>query len=665
MIIRPPVDSSPRAIIGVSAFGHDAAAALVEGGSGRILAAIAQERISGRKHDAFFPDAAIRSCLDAAHAHGLEIAGVAVAHRSELFLTEALPRELARGHLPLAAAELHHLIDTFRADVRAIDLAVAGGAQGMPHGSATADGGHSVRNRIIAWYYDWAIFHHYVAAIAGHLCGAPVHQVPHHLAHAASTFFNSGFPRASVVTLDGQGEAEGAAVFLGAGGALTRCSTSWWPNSLGALYLATTAWLGFGLGDEGKVMGMAAYGRPIYADSLVDAIHVRDDATVSLTDGNVLAFARDELFPQTTLSLGSLLTAGVPRRRPDEPIQACHFDLAASVQQALEVVGVRLIRKAIDLTGCDAVALAGGVCLNARMNHVIRERSGCRALFVFPASGDDGTAVGAAQMLAAPNVQVDGGDQLSCFLGTRRDRAVPAILSRRGVIYSRPDDPVALLAPALAAGAVVARFSGSSEFGPRALGHRSILADARDPQARDHLNIKIKRREPFRPFAPICPEDAAPSLFAVTTPCPHMTEVVRVRPAARSRIPAAVHADGTARLQTITADSDAALYALLREFERHAGVPVLINTSFNVAGEPLVDSVEDAIDSFLFMTVDYLWLDDVVVCRSENLHLPAARTVDELLEARRRRNRDVLEPHIDVNLSTEAAISRFARRHAT
>ncbi len=655
---------NPQAVIGVSAFGHDTAACLVHSGSGRMCAAVAEERISGRKHDTFFPIGALRSCLEVARERGLVITDVAVAHEAEAFIREALPRELLRGtgivlKSPVGVKDLLRL---FWIDAQRIDQSVDLAQVAMPRYGTVDELALDARSRpIVRWYYDWALFHHYVAALAARLCGAPWNQVPHHVAHAASAFFNSDFQEATVITIDGQGEADTTAVFLAKNGSLQRLSTSWWPNSLGAFYLSATAHLGFELGDEGKVMGMAAYGKARYASTLLRAIKVSEDAVLSIGSSELMTVSASDAFPHGTLAFSQRLETLVPKRKPSEEIRQCHLDFAASVQEALETVAVDVVKKAIALTGCGAVALAGGVCLNARMNREIRRLSGCKHLFVFPASGDDGTAIGAAQLVARRVVSdARSRTAFSCFLAPRDARSLDVALASRDVRFTRPQSCSFELARSLADGYIVARVSGWGEFGPRALGHRSILADPRDASTRYVLNLRIKRREAFRPFAPVCPVGDASRFFDVSDPYPYMVEVVGVAEGAQSLIPAAIHVDGTARLQTIDHESDPELYRLLREFERCTGVPVLINTSFNVAGEPIVHSVDDAIDAFLFMDVDYLWIDDVIVRRAHNLHLRAAATLNELLEARRRRNRGLLDPPIDLDLSTEAALSRFA-----
>ena len=653
------------AIVGVSAFGHDAASCLVDAASGRVLAAIAEERITGCKHDQQFPTGALRFCLKLALERHLTVVAVAIAHNAEAFITEALPRELLRsgGTTLRGAVSIDGLLQHFRADAKRLETAFDLAHLIVPDYRTVE--GLSVPPKAkpaVRWYYDWALFHHLVSVTAARVCSAPSHAVPHHLAHAASAYYNSGFADATIVTLDGQGEAEAGCVFKGRNGTMESVSTSWWPNSLGALYLAATAHLGFQLGDEGKVMGMAAYGKPRYAEELLSGIQVNDEPAISFHPNRFLKLSGSDALPHCTLRFGQALEELIPKRQATGDVRQQHFDFAASVQCVLETVCVDLVKKAMAVTDCSVLALAGGVFLNARMNREIRRRSGCTGMFVFPASGDDGTAVGAAQVVARETGgPVLGTTRFSCFLAPSSSPSAETVLAARHIRFTRPNDGSSELATILAQGAIVARVTGSAEFGPRALGHRSILADPRNAGARDLLNLQIKKRETFRPFAPICPLDGTSPYFDDNGAFPFMTEVVGVKIGAQSRIPAAMHVDGSARLQTIDRETDPELYRLLLEFERCTGVAVLINTSFNVAGEPLVHSLEDALETFFYMRLDLLWMEHLFIRRTDNLHVVPPATLEELLDGRRRRNRELLEPKLDLDLSTEAAIARFRR----
>ncbi|WP_404955617.1 carbamoyltransferase [Streptomyces sp. 147326] len=418
----------------------------------------------------------------------------------------------------------------------------------------------------------------------------PFREWPHHLSHAASAFFCSGWDEALTVVCDGAGENACTSVFAGRGRRLVPVAQETVPDSLGIFYSLVTQHLGFEpFSDEFKVMGLAAYGEPRFSTEFRRIV-------VLLPGGRYRVDVR------RLRALGRLVTAA---RVPGAPLEQVHKDLAASAQRRLEEALEHVIAHYAKTTGLRKLCLAGGTFLNCVANGRIARLGLFDDIFVQPAASDAGTAVGAA---ALSTIRRGGSTQVSVpsyFLGTEYDDdAVEAAFAMAGVKPERlPEHEMAgRLGDRLARGRIAAVFRGRMEFGPRALGNRSLLADAAVPDMRDRLN-RIKGREDFRPVAPIVPENAFDEFFDGHRN-PYMLFTSTVRPAARERIPAAVHADGTARVQVVSAQSSPFLDVLLREFGARTGSPVLINTSFNVRGKPIVESPQEALACFFTSGID-------------------------------------------------------------
>jgi len=415
------------------------------------------------------------------------------------------------------------------------------------------------------------------------------HYVAHHLAHAASAFLPSPFAEAAVLTLDGRGERATTAYFLGHGDRLTPLGEVWLPHSLGLLYERVTSHLGFlHSSDEYKVMALASYGAPRFLPEFREAVR--------LTGEGGYRIAR--------LDLGRF---GPPRRRGD-PMEPRHFDLARSVQAVLEERVLALVHWLHRRTGQRRLCLAGGVALNCVLNARLRDEGPFEAVWVQPAAGDAGTALGAALLVdARERGQGDRRERMQhAFLGPAfPDAEIEPFLKWAKLRYRRLERPAAEVAELLARDLVVGWFQGRMEFGPRALGARSILASPLNPAMQTRLN-EIKDREDFRPVAPVVLAEAAPEWFDPGAECPFMLFVSRVRPERADRIPAARHVDGTARIQTIRREQHPPYYDLVRAFGERTGVPLLINTSFNTRGRPIVCRPRDAVEVFCTSPLDAL-----------------------------------------------------------
>ncbi|MEO8368593.1 MAG: carbamoyltransferase N-terminal domain-containing protein [Candidatus Solibacter sp.] len=554
-------------ILGVSCFYHDAAVASLD--DGRITFAIHEERLSRCKHDASLP----RLAISAALAHN----GWRAADVDRVVFYEDPGLKLRR---------LEDQAKRFWPESRLLrEVGIPG----------------YLKNK-----YPVADFLRQEFGFRDVVTGN------HHQSHAASSFYTSPFENALVLTLDGVGEAESAAVFLGQGNRLERVLSINFPDSLGLFYSVFTQYLGFEVNEgEYKVMGLAPYGKPTMLNRILGKILLlEEDGTFRLNLDffnfcDIERHYRDRLIDHL----------GVPPRSSQEAMTQAHCDLAASVQQALEMAASNLLGAMLKRYPTKNVCLAGGVALNCTCNARLIREFGIQ-MYIHPAAGDAGGALGAA-LYEAAQAMPEGSvlrPEFTPYLGVSfGSPAIEQTLRERGVAFSRPSNTAAHLARRLANGDVVAIVHGRDEWGPRALGARSILADPRRAEMKDHLNAKIKFREEFRPFAPVVMEQHYGEYFETLgmAASPYMLYTHKaLRP---QETAAVVHADLTSRVQTVNEEQNGYLYAILREFEALTRVPVLINTSFNLRGEPIVSSPADALKTFYASGIDCLAIEDFIV----------------------------------------------------
>ena len=596
------------AILGLSAFYHDSAACVVV--DGEIAAAAQEERFSRRKHDARFPSGAIAACLRQARLTPSDLDYV-------VFYEKPLRR-------------LDRLIETY--------LAFA------PRGFS------SFASALPVWLKEKARLTAVIRQGLGRACTAPIAFTSHHESHAASAFFPSPYDEAAILTLDGVGEWATATSGVGRHHRIELRRQLQFPHSLGLLYSAFTYYCGFKVNSgEYKLMGLAPYGRPKYRDLITrHLIDVKADGSFWM---DMRYFNYCQGLTMTNDAFAALF--GGPPRRPEGELTQRHMDLAASVQVVTEEIMLRLGRELYQETGLDYLVLAGGVALNCVGNGRVLREGPFKDIWIQPAAGDAGGALGAAlfvwhQLLEHPRPPRCADTQQGSFLGPRFEtRDICDSLDALGAKYVVMDteaDLVARVAGLLAEGNVVGWFQGRMEFGPRALGARSILGDPRSPDMQATMNLKIKFRESFRPFAPIVLREEASKWFELDPghESPYMLLVAPVRdehrvPIAdeqravmaddpdlrrrvnvpRSTIPAVTHVDYSARLQTVDDARNPGLAALLRAFERRTGCPVLVNTSFNVRGEPIVCTPEDAYRCFLGTEMDVLVMEDVIAVKDD------------------------------------------------
>ena len=555
-------------ILGISCFYHDSAAALLR--DGRIEFAAAEERYTREKHCIDFPHNAVRAAL--AHA------GITVADVDAVAFYEKPLRKFDRLMLSSIA--------TF--------------PRGFP----------IFRRSIPLWFKEKlrtpTIFRKELGF------RKDVYYVEHHLSHAASCFLLSPFEKAAIITVDGTGEWTTTATGHGEGTAIRLDEEIRFPHSLGLLYSAITLHLGFKVNNcEGKIMGLASYGEPTLRDEFDRLITVRDDGSFWL---NMDYFAYLHKPYMTRPKLAALL--GPPRQR-GEPLTQHHKNVAATLQDVLEEALVHMGRHVHRKTGLRRLCLAGGVALNCVANGRLLRETPFEELYIQPAAGDDGTATGAAAYLYHTLMGHERTHALThAYLGDAfPNDAVRAFLEDHDIAYRRypRDELLRFTADRLAGDKIVGWFQGRMEFGPRALGNRSILANPGSPAMKDALNHRVKHREPFRPFAPSVLLDRTPEFFDIHVPSPFMLLVADVRPDKRDALPAITHVDGTARLQTVAREDNPLYYDLIAAFADRTGLPVVLNTSFNVRGEPIVRSPADAYACFQHTDMDYVVLGDCVV----------------------------------------------------
>jgi carbamoyltransferase len=572
--------------LGINAAFHDSAACIVR--DGRVLAAAEEERFTRRKHGKRpvpfstyeLPFHAIDYCLREA---GVTLCGVDhVAYSFEPVLLLGARRDDATITLPLepsahpvAAGWTSPWDPLFLSSIVNAPRHLAGGAP------------HHLQQRFAGARYDGPYRWHFVE---------------HHIAHAASAYLCSPYRRAAILTLDGRGERATTTYHMGADGHLETLGQVDMPHSLGLLYEQVTSYLGFlHSSDEYKVMALASFGAPRYVERFREMIHL---------DGGGGGYRIDP--PRLEERFG-------PARRRGEAFESRHFDIARSLQAALEETVLALVQWLHGAAGgADALCMAGGVALNCVMNGRIAADSPFRHVWVQPAAGDAGTALGAALWVdARERHAADPGDPMThAFFGPAfHESEIEEFLRWAKLPYRRMDDVAGETAGLLAADRIVGWFQGRMEFGPRALGGRSILASPLHADMRDRLN-DIKDREDFRPVAPVVLEEEAGAWFAGAGVSPYMLFVYPVRPEVEDRIPAVRHVDGTARIQTINRAQHALYYDVVRAFAARTGVPVLVNTSFNTRGQPIVCTPRDAVECFMTSPIDALVIGPFVVEKS-------------------------------------------------
>ncbi len=564
-------------ILGINAYHGDSSACLVS--DGHLVAAIEEERIRRVKHWAGFPSQSVQFCLDYAGLTLAEVDHIAVGRNPRAQLGNKIVHTLKNRPSP------RFVFDRIKNSSQILDLKDALAAN------------LEVDKKAIT---------------------AKLHNIEHHRAHMASSFLLSPFERAACLSIDGFGDFASTMFGSGQGSEIQVHDRILFPHSLGIFYLACCQYLGFDkYGDEYKVMGLAAYGEPEYLADFRTIVKTSEDGRFEM-DLDFFRHHREGIDMEWQGGSPSIdrvysdkwIERWGPARQPGDPLDARHKNLASSLQAMCEDVYFNALNRLARVESSRNLCLAGGVAFNSVANGLVFDRTPFEELHIHPAAGDAGTAVGAAmvvwhEILGNPREsQFD-----NVYLGPEHpDREIASALKTANLDYQWFDSSEQLVqntVDRIEAGDVVGWFQGRSEWGPRALGNRSIVCDPRRPDMKDILNARIKKREPFRPFAPAILEDRSGQYFEESYPVPFMQQVYRIRTERRAEIPAVTHEDGTGRLQTVSRQANPLFYRLIEAFDERTGTPILVNTSLN-ENEPIVNSVEQAIDVFKRSRMDTL-----------------------------------------------------------
>ena len=563
--------------LGISCYYHDSAAALLK--DGKVIAAVEEERFSRKKFDDDFPRMAIEWCLKETNISPEQIDSVAFYDKPIL--------------------KFERLLDNY--------IAVA------PRGL------YSFLNTIPKWLHKRLWIKNDIMNSLKGFNGSIIFP-EHHLSHAAYSFFTSPFEESAILTTDGVGEWSTTSIGMGENNSVKLLQDIRWPHSLGLFYSAFTYFLGFQVNEgEYKLMGLASFGKPKYYDLILDnLIDVKDDGSIHL-NMEYFAFTYDKVM--TTARFAELF--GIKRRNEDEDTKQIHFDIGASAQKVLEDILLKMVEHIYKKTKSKNLCLGGGVALNGVANYRILKESSFENVHIPPSPGDAGSAVGCAQYLYFDHkkqkrtVQDNANSIIeNVYVGPSYSRdEIKKFLDTKNIEYDELDNTLVIekCAKLISEGNVVGWYQGKMEWGPRALGNRSILADPRRKEMKDILNEKIKHRESFRPFAPSILEEHYSEYFDIDISSPYMLMVAPVKKP--DKIPAVTHVDGTGRLQTVSKNSNPLYHKLISKFYELTDVPVIINTSMNVKGEPIVNTPEQAYNMLTKTDMDYLFMQNFMVTR--------------------------------------------------
>ncbi len=574
-------------ILGLNAYHADSSAALFK--DGVMIAASEEERFRRVKHWAGFPSEAIKFCLKDANISIDDVAHIAIGRDPKAKLFKKIVFAASHPQIGLRA----------------------------------------IQNRFLNAKKVASLSHEFVKLYPGiseDKIKEKIHHVEHHHAHLASAFYASPFEEAALLSIDGSGDFTTTMLGQGNGTKITELTSIDFPHSIGVFYSAFTQYLGFPhYGDEYKIMGLAPYGKPLYTDKLKNVVKLTADGLFqldlsyfSVTQGNVISYGDDHIPKVDQLYSEKLADLFGPVRSKDEELSQFHRDIAASVQRYTEEIIFHLLEGLHKKTNTTTLCLAGGVAQNSVANGKITRNTPFKEVYIPSAGHDAGISMGAAMYVHHQTLSNKRKPSIrSAYTGSHFSNAAIANLlkgEKVNFVQYADDELFEIVSDSLINGGVVGWFNGRAEFGPRALGARSILADPRRQDAKELLNAKVKRRESFRPFAPSILKEYVNEYFEVNDSVPFMEKVFPIRKEKQSLLPAVTHVDGTGRLQTVEKDVNPRYYKLIEAFYRKSGVPVLLNTSFN-ENEPIVNSPLEALDCFRRTNMDMLVLENIIIER--------------------------------------------------
>lgn len=579
-------------IVGINAYHADSSAAIFV--DGKLVAAIEEERFRRIKHWAGFPSESVLFCIKEAGISFEEVDHFAIGRDPKAKFLKKL-WYLAKNPTGSVSAVKNRLQNAKKVSTLENELAEISGLSP-------------------------AIFHH------------KIRQVEHHRSHLASAFFASPFDEAACVSIDGSGDFTTTMTGIGKGNDIEVLASVDFPHSIGIFYTAFTQLLGFPhYGDEYKVMGMAPYGRPKYVDKLEKIIHLTDNGLFRLdlkyfrkgTEG-VISYGEDHVPVVQPMFSEAMTGLFGPARQKEEELTQYHKDLAASVQRITEKTIFHIMESLQKKTGLANVCLAGGVAQNSVANGKIKTNTSFKNIYIPSAGHDAGISMGAALYVQHQILKKDRIPSIrTAYTGSHfSNEEIKDILSSQKIAFTELEDELLFdkITDCLIEGGVVGWFTGRAEFGPRALGGRSIIADPRRTDAKEILNLKIKRRESFRPFAPSVLKEYVSEYFELTDDVPFMEKVFQIKEGKRKDIPAVTHVDGSGRLQTVDKDISPRYYGLIEAFRKKTGVPVLLNTSFN-ENEPIVNAPGEALNCFLRTNMDMLVMENILISRNLPINL--------------------------------------------
>lgn len=562
-------------ILGISCFYHDSSAALLK--DGIIVAAAEEERFTRVKHDTSFPMNAIQFCL---------------------------------AHEKITMKDIDY-VSFYEKPLRKFDRLLSQHFEKFPLSYF----------QFVKAMPSWVSEKLRLPSILKKKLGydKPVFFIEHHLAHAASSFLVSPFKEAAICTIDGVGEWATTSIGSGKNEDITMTDEIHFPHSIGLLYSAVTAYLGFSVNNsEYKVMGLAPYGKPVYHDGLKKVIDIKEDGSYAL-DMSYFVYHYKLKMPSK-----KFIQEFGPQRKKNELIEQRHKDMAASLQKITEETVFKILNHLHKKTRLDNLCMAGGVALNSVANGKITKNTPFKKIFIQPAASDAGTSIGAAAYVYNTILRFKRNYVMkNAYLGPSvSDEEIEKYFIENGIFYKRFKDEKELVettAKLIYANNIVGWFQGRMEWGPRALGARSILSNACNPRMKEILNLKVKHREQFRPFAPVITAEDVHDWFDIDKDEePFMLFVYPVKSQKRKLIPAVTHVDGTGRLQTITSQQNPLYYRVIKAFEKLSKIPILINTSFNIRGEPIVCTAQDAYKCMMGTGIDYLIIGSFIVARKDN-----------------------------------------------